>query len=104
MTQQVSLETASDSESILHFGQFRLEATKRLWRGDQQIDLRPRSLAVLRYLAERPGQLITKEELLKQLWSGIYVSPTVARVCVREVRSALSDDVTQPQFIETVGV
>ena len=59
---------------------------------------------MLRYLAERPDQLVTKEELLKQLWPGIYVSSTVVKVCVREIRHALGDEATKPQFIETVGV
>jgi DNA-binding winged helix-turn-helix (wHTH) protein/tetratricopeptide (TPR) repeat protein len=67
------------------------------------MDLRPRSLAMLRYLAERPGQLIAKKELLTQLWPGIYVSSTVVKVCVREIRHALGDETAKPQFIETVG-
>jgi predicted ATPase len=58
---------------------------------------------MLRYLAERPGKLITKKELLTQLWPGIYVSPTVVKVCVREIRDALGDEAAKPQFIETVG-
>ena len=65
----------------LRFGPFSLEALKHLWRGDQLVDLRPRSLAMLRYLAERPAQVVTKKELLSQLWPGIYVSPTVVKVC-----------------------
>jgi DNA-binding winged helix-turn-helix (wHTH) protein len=91
-------------ESDLHFGEFHLEAAKQLWRNGRSLDLRPRSLAMLRYLAERPGQLVTKEELLKQLWPGIYVSSTVVKVCVREIRHALGDEVGKPQFIETVGM
>src|SRR5215813_1775228 len=67
------------------------------------MEVRPRPLAVLRYLAERPGQLITSEELLHRLWPGIYVTKTVLRVCVRELRQALHDDSAAPQFIETVG-
>ncbi len=95
---------ATLSESELHFGPFRLEAAKQLWREDQLINLRRQSLAMLRYLAERPHQLVTKEELLEQLWPGIYVSSTVVKVCVREIRHALGDVATKPQFVETVGV
>jgi DNA-binding winged helix-turn-helix (wHTH) protein/tetratricopeptide (TPR) repeat protein len=65
--------------------------------------LRPRALAVLRYIAERPGQLVTKEELLKHLWPGLYVTQTVLRVCVHAIRHALQDNSDAPQFIETVG-
>src|SRR5262249_34199028 len=104
---RVAPESSTDMqaavESELYFGPFRLEAAKQLWRGDRPVDLRPRSLATLRYLAERPAQLITKEELLKQLWPGIYVSSIVVKVCVREIRHALGDEAEKPQFIETVG-
>jgi DNA-binding winged helix-turn-helix (wHTH) protein/predicted ATPase len=104
MIQEHDVETPLLSESEVSFGPFRLEAAKQLWRGGQRIHLRRHSLAVLRYLAERPRQLVKKEELLKQLWPKIYVSPMVVRVCVREIRAALGDDAKQPQFIETLGV
>src|SRR5215471_10766879 len=46
------------------FGPFCLDVTHgRLWRGEHVLALRPRSLAVLRYLAEHPGRLVTKAEL-----------------------------------------
>jgi hypothetical protein len=77
--QESSADAQTMVESELYFGPFCLEAAKQLWCGDQRIDLRPRSLAMLQYLAERPGRLITKEELLKQLWPGIYVSSTVSK-------------------------
>jgi DNA-binding winged helix-turn-helix (wHTH) protein len=53
--------------SDLYFGSFRLESTKRLWRGTQPVAVRPRPLAVLRYLAEQSGQLVDSEESLKRL-------------------------------------
>ncbi len=89
--------------SDLYFGPFRLEGAKHLWRGEHLVEMRPRPLAVLRYLAGRPGQFISSEELLKRLWPGIYVTKTVLRVCVHEIRQALEEDPTTPQFIETVG-
>jgi DNA-binding winged helix-turn-helix (wHTH) protein len=91
------------SESDLFFGPFRLQAVNQLWRGDQLVRLRRQTLALLRYLAERPGQLVKKEDLLKQLWPRIYVSSTVVKVCVREIRHALEDEAAKPRFIETVG-
>ena len=64
-------------EPQITFGPFRLEgAPGRLWRGDQVIPLRPRSLAMLRYLAAHPGRLVTKAEVrligsnIKRLWKG----------------------------------
>jgi len=103
VSQENETETQIAGESALCLGPFRIEAAKRLWRGDQLVEIRPRPLAMLCYLAERPGQLVTKEELLKRLWPGIYVTKTVLKVCVREIRQALEDNATVPQFIETVG-
>jgi DNA-binding winged helix-turn-helix (wHTH) protein len=103
MRHQNSTNTQRAAQAALGFGPFCLEADKHLRRGHQLVDLRPRSLTMLRYLAERPGKLITKKELLTQLWPGIYVSPTVVKVCVREIRDALGDEAAKPQFIEMVG-
>ena len=88
----------------VHFGPFRLDAVQgRLWRGDQPIVLRPRALAVLHYLAAHPGRLIPKAELVQQVWSGVHVTNTVLRVCIRDIRAALGDDAAAPQYVETVG-
>lgn len=88
----------------IEFGPFCLDILDvRLWRGDRHIALRPRAFAVLRYLAERPLQLVTKEELLQNLWPDAHVSNTVLRVCIREIRRALEDRADAPAYVETVG-
>jgi hypothetical protein len=46
----------------------------RLWRGEQVIGLRPRSLAVLCYLVAHPGRLVTKAELRRRVWAGTHVT------------------------------
>lgn len=103
MNQESSTDTSTAEEPALIFGPFCVEAAKRLWRGDQLVEIRPRPLAMLRYLAERPNQLVTKEELLQRLWPGIYVTKTVLKVCMSEIRQALADDASRPQFIQTIG-
>src|SRR4029453_17305897 len=87
-------------EHHLTFGPFRLETTQaRLWRGEQLIPLRPRTGAVLRYLAEHPGRLVTKTELRQHVWAGMHVTDTVLRVCIREIRAALGGTVGAPQAL-----
>lgn len=86
----------------LLFPPFRLDlANERLWHGSRVIPLRPKPFAVLRYLVEHADRLVTKEELLGAVWPGIYVSETVPRVYIRELREVLGDDSTAPRFIET---
>ena len=57
-----------EAEHQITFGPFRLEVTQgRLWRDDQMIPLRPRSLAMLGYLAAPPGRQ-AREPLSPAAW------------------------------------
>ena len=91
------------AESYLLFPPFRFDSVnEQLWRGAKIISLRRKTFAVLRYLLEHPGQLVTKEQLLEAVWPGTYVSESMPTICVRELRKALNDDAKTPRFIETV--
>jgi predicted ATPase len=86
------------------FGPFCLDVTHgRLWRGEQVIHLRPRSLAMLRYLVEHPARLVTKAELRQHVWAGTHVTDTVLRASVKDIRAALGDVAAAPHYLETVG-
>jgi predicted ATPase/DNA-binding winged helix-turn-helix (wHTH) protein len=89
--------------SLIEFPPFHLDvANEQLWRGPEQIHLRPKTFAILRYLVEHAEQLVTKETLFKLLWPGTYVSDSVLMVCIRELRKVLGDEARAPRFIETV--
>jgi DNA-binding winged helix-turn-helix (wHTH) protein len=91
-------------ERIITFGSFHLDtASSCLWRGEQAIPLRRRTFAMLRYLAEHPGRLVTKAELHQHVWAGMHVSDTVIRVCIREIRVALGDAAKASQYLQTVS-
>src|SRR5205823_6493677 len=75
---------------------------KWLWLGEQHWQLTPKAFAVLHYLVEHPGQLVTKEELLHAVWPNRVVSEWALWTCIREIREALSDDIHAPHFIQTV--
>jgi DNA-binding winged helix-turn-helix (wHTH) protein len=84
------------------FPPFRLDPiNERLMRDQEMIPLRPKSFAVLRYLAERPDELVRKEELIEAVWPRTYVTDTLLKGCVTEIRKALGDDPAAPRFIET---
>jgi DNA-binding winged helix-turn-helix (wHTH) protein/predicted ATPase len=85
------------------FGPFRLDVENEcLWRGREQIILRPKSFAVLRYLVTQPRRLVTRDEILEIVWRAIAVTDAVLTVCIGEIRQALGDDRHRPQYIETV--
>jgi len=84
------------------FGPFRFDETNEcLWRGFQAIPLRPKPFAVLKYLIDHQGVLVTKQQLLQDVWPRTYVSDSVLKDCIRQLRQALDDDAKSPQFIET---
>ncbi len=64
--------------------------------------LRPKTFAVLQYLAAHPGDLISKQALLDAVWGDVAVSEDVVRLSIGELRVALGDDRAAARFIETV--
>src|SRR3989454_1447709 len=87
----------------LRFPPFRLDRDDAcLWRGTKAVRLTPKAFAVLQCLAERHGQLVTKDFLLESVWPGTVVGDAVLKVCVREIRKALGDRVGAPRFVATV--
>jgi DNA-binding winged helix-turn-helix (wHTH) protein len=90
-------------QTYVVFPPFQLDlSNEQLQRHTQVIALRPKTFAVLRYLVEHPGVLVTKDAVLNSVWSGTVVSDAALKTCVRELRHALGDDDETPRFIETV--
>ena len=87
----------------VRFGPFRLDlAAQRVWRLHEPVHLRPNTREVLRHLAERPGHLVTKDELLASVWRSVPVTESTLTKSIRELRIVLEDDAGRPRFIETV--
>ena len=73
-----------------------------LWREQDQVPLSPKLFAILQYLAERPEQTVTKDELLRAVWPDTAVSEQGLKSYIRRLRKVLDDSPRQPRFIETV--
>jgi DNA-binding winged helix-turn-helix (wHTH) protein len=90
------------------FPPFRLDtANQCLWRrGDTgqeaRILLTPKAFAVLAYLVEHAGRLVTPDELLEAAWFGRVIEPQAVRKHILEVRVALGDRPKNSLFIETL--
>jgi DNA-binding winged helix-turn-helix (wHTH) protein len=90
------------------FPPFRLDTVNQcLWRrGDsgqeERILLTPKAYAVLVYLVEHAGRLVSSDELLEAAWSGRVIEPQAVRKHILEVRTALGDRPKNSIFIETV--
>jgi DNA-binding winged helix-turn-helix (wHTH) protein/predicted ATPase len=93
--------TAKEAQ-CLDFLPFRLDLVNhQLLRDGELISLKPKAFAVLRYLMEQAPRLVTKADLLRDIWSGVHVKDAVLKTQLSDIRSALGDEASTPRFIET---
>jgi DNA-binding winged helix-turn-helix (wHTH) protein len=75
-----------DTKIKISFGPYVLdEVNECLWRENEEITLRPKAYAVLRYLLSNPGVLVTKQQLLEAVWPETFVSDAVLKDSVRQL-------------------
>ncbi|MEM8959873.1 MAG: winged helix-turn-helix domain-containing protein [Acidobacteriota bacterium] len=74
-----------------------------LRRGDETVRLKPRTMDGLAYLLEHPGRVVSKDELLREVWRGQAVTDDALVVTIYELRKSLGDRARQPTYIETVS-
>ena len=96
------------SASTKEFPPFRLDPVNEcLWRrrdngDDERVRLTPKAFAVLQYLVNNSGRLVTQNEILGAVWRDTFVQPEVLKSQILDVRHALGDDAKNPRFIETI--
>lgn len=85
------------------FATFHLDpANRRLTRDGEPVELNARYLDALVLLAGEPGQLVSKDRFMAEVWRGVPVTDEALTQCIRTLRRQLGDDATNPRFIETV--
>jgi DNA-binding winged helix-turn-helix (wHTH) protein len=85
----------------VRFDRFELdEANARLLRDGMAVALPPTPFAVLCALVRQPGSLLTTSALLDSVWGHQFVTDSVLRTAISELRTALDDDARKPRFIE----
>jgi DNA-binding winged helix-turn-helix (wHTH) protein/tetratricopeptide (TPR) repeat protein len=91
------------SAKIYEFSGFRLEeAQQRLLFNGQPVSLKPKILDLLRYLIQSRGQLIAKDDLMREVWPDTIVEENNITVSMSILRKTLGENRHKPQFIETV--
>ncbi|WP_280155008.1 AAA family ATPase [Piscinibacter sp. XHJ-5] len=87
----------------LRFDDFELdEANACLLRGGKAVALAPTPFSLLCALARQPGALLTKDALLDTVWGHQFVSESVLKTAISDLRTTLGDSPREPRFIETV--
>jgi|RhiMetdeSRZDD1v2_1073273.scaffolds.fasta_scaffold29009_3 DNA-binding winged helix-turn-helix (wHTH) protein/tetratricopeptide (TPR) repeat protein len=97
--------TSKPHTSVLRFAGFELDPRSgELRKKGDLVPLRPQALKVLTVLATRSGEVVTRDEIRQQIWSGdTFVDfDQGLNFCIRQIRESLGDDAEAPQYIETL--
>jgi DNA-binding winged helix-turn-helix (wHTH) protein/tetratricopeptide (TPR) repeat protein len=88
---------------LLEFGPFRLDASRRvLWREGEVLPVTPKALDVLAALCAQPGEVVTKDELMRRVWPDTFVEEANLTVHVSALRKALGMQEGGRPWIATV--
>jgi predicted ATPase/DNA-binding winged helix-turn-helix (wHTH) protein len=94
---------ADSADRNLQFGPFELSSRERVLRREGVVlPLGGRALDILIYLAERPGEVIAKQELIDHVWPDVTVEEGSIRVHVAAIRKALDDGQFGNRYIANV--
>lgn len=99
------MERAVAPANIFRFGLFEADSARNtLTRNGVRVKLQDQPFRVLLLLLERPGDIVSRDELRQRLWSeGTYVDfDGSLNVILKKLRAALDDDSENPRFIETI--
>ena len=59
-------------------------------------------MQVLECLADKPGDVVTRDELVARVWPGVFVTDDVLHRAIRELRRAFGDETANPTYVETI--
>jgi DNA-binding winged helix-turn-helix (wHTH) protein/tetratricopeptide (TPR) repeat protein len=94
----------SNNNLCYEFGPYQLDSCRRiLTREGEGIPLTPKATEILIALVKHAGQLVEKDELLKEVWPDTFVEENNLTQNIFTLRKALGDDRTGPKYIETVA-
>jgi DNA-binding winged helix-turn-helix (wHTH) protein/tetratricopeptide (TPR) repeat protein len=99
------MEFGRPGQKVARFGLYEADVRQRvLTKGGLKVRLQDQPFQVLALLLERPGELVTREEIQQKLWpADTYVAfDDGLNTAIKKLRSALSDTADNPRFIETV--
>jgi DNA-binding winged helix-turn-helix (wHTH) protein len=74
----------------------------RLSHGERVVQIEPKLMDVLVYLAENPGEVVSKNDITDAVWPDLFITESVISRAIAGLRRALEDDARNPKFIETI--
>lgn len=87
----------------LQIGAWTIERkTGKIVSEDRQARIKPQLMRLLLFLAEYPNQVVTKPQLVENVWSNSHVTDDAMSRAVCELRKVLGDNARKPDYIETI--
>ena len=84
------------------FGEYQLDTkTRTLQREGRRIPVQSKAFDLLAYLIERRDRVVSSDELLNDLWPGLYVTPAALSTAVQKARQAVGDDGEHQTVLQT---
>jgi TolB-like protein/Tfp pilus assembly protein PilF len=99
------MQSSAQPSPMFRFAGFELDVhTRELRAGARRTRLQEQPFEILRMMLERPGDIVTRDELQHRLWpEGTFVDFEHAlNAAVKRLRAALGDDAENPRFVETL--
>lgn len=91
------------SFSTFYFGDWQVEPSANSLRlGSQVKQLEPKAMDVLSFLCEREGDVVSTEEIVNHCWPDMFMGDNPLHKVINQLRRALGDSATSPQYIETI--
>src|SRR5262245_60804669 len=103
-TKEDAMMTSARAREAVPFGPFNLPAGERLLTKDRTpVELGARSLDILIALTSRPNEVISKQDLLAQVWPDVVVEEGSLRFHIASLRKALGDGKDGARYITTLA-
>jgi eukaryotic-like serine/threonine-protein kinase len=98
------MPVAARDHDYVRFGPFTVDfASRELWNDKGRVSLQDKPFQILIVLLQQPGELVSREELQRQLWADTIVDfEHSINTAVKKLREALQDDPERPRYIETL--
>lgn len=99
---QLRRNGATETDLVFEAGPFRIDAAhRRVWIREREISLTTREYELLLYLARNPGRVISRDEILREVWQWGFGDPSTVTVHVRRLREKIEDDARHPLYVRT---
>jgi len=102
MEQQFTADLRQEDAAFIIAGWSVVLSTLRIHKQGKSVKLEPKVMAVLEYLASRPGQVVSRQELEDSVWRGTVVGYDAISNAIIKLRKAFGDDAHNAKIIETI--